>query len=137
VSSTDLNGDGYSDVIIGAWYADTENDTGKVYIFFGTNYIFSTPEIKIYPDSDLFTTIIGESSQSYLGIKMAAGDFNGDSFGDLLVGAHAYSSQNVYQSGASYIIKGHKNFDSSGQIYLDGTFDYIIKITGEHTQDHL
>ena len=82
-SAGDVNGDGYSDLVVGAeWYDGGQPDEGKAWVFHGAASGLAT-----VPAWTL------ESNQAYaeLGVAVAAaGDVNGDGFGDLLLGADTY-----------------------------------------------
>jgi hypothetical protein len=82
-SAGDVNGDGYSDVLIGAYGNDT--NTGKAYLYLGgASGLTSTAS----------WTAVGEAGyQSRFGISVApAGDVNGDGYADVVVGADRYNS---------------------------------------------
>ena len=76
----DVNGDGYSDVIVGASYYDNgQTDAGKSYVYFGSATGLSvTPDWTAEGNSDLLNTGYSVST---------AGDVNGDGFSDVVVGA--------------------------------------------------
>ena len=83
-SAGDVNGDGYSDVIVGAWLYGV---FGRAYVFMGSSSgLSSTP------------AWIGEGDQAdeLFGFPVtSAGDVNGDGFSDVLVGATSYDAQNI------------------------------------------
>jgi len=72
----DVNGDGYSDVIIG-------NDNFVVYIYFGGSTMDNIADVKMEGDYSSYSNF-GESVSS-------AGDVNGDGYSDLAVSAPEYS----------------------------------------------
>jgi hypothetical protein len=96
----DVNGDGFDDLIVGA-YANG-NFSGKSYVVFGKN-TNSTVNL-----SDIATnlggfSIEGEHTGDYSGYSVSgAGDVNGDGFDDLIVGAYAAGSY----LGKSYVVFG-------------------------------
>jgi MYXO-CTERM domain-containing protein len=81
----DVNGDGFSDVVVSAYFYDTSvADAGKVYVYFGS-------------ETGLPTTAswTREASQNLAGFGKSvssAGDVNGDGYSDLLVGAYVYDN---------------------------------------------
>jgi len=81
----DVNGDGYSDVIVGAHLADNgEIDEGRAYGFLGSASGLSTS-----PD----WTAESDQASAFFGFSVAgAGDVNGDGYGDVIVGAYGYDN---------------------------------------------
>ena len=84
-SAGDMNGDGYGDVVVGAYRYDTRvSDEGRVFVYFGSAAGLSAP-----------AGPMAESDQdsAYFGILVgSAGDVNGDGYGDLVVGAYGYDN---------------------------------------------
>jgi len=94
----DVNGDGYSDIIIGAhWYDNGQTDEGRAYVYHGSpTGVLSTP------------SWIGESNQdfAYYGYSVStAGDVNGDGFSDVIVGAYLYDNGQT-DEGAAFVYHG-------------------------------
>lgn len=80
VSSADLNGDGFSEVIVGILRNEELGDgrPGRAYVFFSDH-----GELDVVPHN----TLVGTAANDSFGLLLAsAGDINGDSFDDLLVG---------------------------------------------------
>jgi len=91
----DLNGDGYSDVVVGA--PGNASDTGKAYLYLGGASGLS---------ASASWTAVGEAAGDRFGASVAtAGDVNGDGYSDVVVGAHSHSSYTgkayLYLGGAS------------------------------------
>lgn len=80
----DVNGDGYDDVIIGAWgYDNGEDDEGRAYLYLGSSTGLSvTPSWTV--ESDQVSALLGAS-------VAAAGDVNGDGFDDVIIGVRDYN----------------------------------------------
>ena len=96
-TSGDINSDGYDDVIIG----DPSNDeygpnTGQVYIFYGP---VDGASISNVSNADAFWY---GNSEDLLGYSLDSGDFNGDGYDDIIVGAEGYSGYR----GAVYVVYG-------------------------------
>lgn len=93
----DINGDGYDDVVVGAYMQGT-NDAGAAYIKYGP---FSG--ISSLGDADV-SKWTGENTNDQAGISVAGvGDVNGDGRGDVVVGAR-YQGGNGPSAGAAYLI---------------------------------
>jgi hypothetical protein len=77
----DVNGDGYADVVVGAWLADPSGrmEAGAASVFIGGSTGLASTAQRV---------LAGESAGDQFGGSVAsAGDVNGDGFGDIVVGA--------------------------------------------------
>ncbi len=104
----DVNGDGFDDLIVGAWLNDDgpgANNAGAAYILYGGGTAFSGT-INIAATADTDVTILGKATNDGLGdFVSSAGDVNADGFDDVIVGA--YGNEDVAAgSGASYVLFG-------------------------------
>jgi hypothetical protein len=106
----DLNGDGFSDVVVGANRFDEKlSNVGKLYVYMGSANGFS-----LYPD----WTMTGSQIDGNLGICVnAAGDINGDGYGELIAGAYSYNSQDPI--GNVFIYYGSRTGVTNNSIILD------------------
>ncbi len=98
----DVNGDGYDDVIVGAWYYDVnETDEGAAFIFQG-----SAQGIAGGTPATAQTRFIGGQAGARMGNSVAgAGDVNGDGFADVIIGAHDLDAGET-DEGAAFVYLG-------------------------------
>ena len=102
----DLNSDGYTDLVIGAYNAN------KAFVYYGG------------PDFDGASdvTIADHAGETYFGFSSAsAGDLNSDGYTDLVIGAHGANKAFVYYGGPG--------FDGTSDMTIDdhiGTSDFGI-----------
>jgi hypothetical protein len=96
----DVNGDGYSDVIVGASnYTGNQTDEGAAFVYHGSATGLSTGAAD--------WTAEGDQEKSGYGFTVStAGDVNGDGYGDVIVGAPTYNDRSI-DEGAVYIYLGN------------------------------
>jgi len=81
----DVNGDGYGDVIVGAYLWDNgQTNEGKVYVYHGSSTGLATSAAWT-KESDQTSAAMGFSAAN-------AGDINGDGYGDVIVGTYLYDN---------------------------------------------
>ena len=100
----DVNGDGYDDILIGA-YGDDDggSEAGQTYLILG-----KTTDWSIDTDlSNANASFIGEDAGDRSGERSVAcgGDVNGDGYDDILIGASA-DEDGGYYAGQTYLILG-------------------------------
>jgi len=129
----DVNGDGYSDVIVGAY--QFSSNKGKVYVFRGSSGGLL---------GSASWTATGATSDDRLGYSVStAGDVNGDGFGDVVVGTPFvngglgkvyvyYGSAAGLPAGASWTVDGTatdrtgSSVAGAGDVNNDGYSDLLV-----------
>ncbi len=103
-SAGDINGDGYADVIAGAPFYDaspTLTDAGRVYVYYGATNGLSASSAWITQ------TLTGDQAGADFGLSVgAAGDVNGDGYGDVIVGALFYDAGGITDTGQASVYYG-------------------------------
>ncbi len=100
----DVNGDGYSDVIVGATQNYGAGEAGAVFVFPGSASGIADGN----PGSIGVTQLESGPAGNFWGVADGAGDVNGDGYGDLIAGGHT-GGQNrvfVFNGGTSGIADG-------------------------------
>ncbi len=121
-SAGDVNGDGFSDIVVGAPYAN--GGTGAAYVVFGKSSGFADLNLGAL-GAEGFRLVAGAFDATGFSVS-EAGDVNGDGFGDLFVGARAYNAN----EGAAFLVygkaTGFTDVDLITMSLADG-----IRITGD------
>ena len=108
----DLNGDGVSDIIIGASGFDFSGtlNTGRTCVLYGSSSAFSVSQMSLSTNmaSTIGFCVNGGSYNDLSGsAAKSVGDINGDGIGDFIVGVPGYSpSGSSNDPGAAYVIFG-------------------------------
>ncbi len=121
----DVNGDGYGDLICGAYGADPQgrNYAGEVYVIFGNTSTFFPSDWDLSTKNPDFL-VQGESNYYYTGSSVCVGNFDGDSQADILIGSYGASFGGRNYGGAGYIFLGQPPYMSLNEFrLLDGDGD--------------
>jgi hypothetical protein len=107
----DVNGDGYADVIVGAYLNDAGGaDAGRAYVYFGG------------PGADAVAdlTLTGAAASDNFGVSVSgAGDVNGDGYGDVIVGAYL-NDAGGRNAGRASVYHGGPGADAVADLTLTG-----------------
>lgn len=101
MAGADVNGDGFSDLILGAHLLDAgQRDEGRAYVFHGSEAGLVT--------SPSWIREINQQSAFFGRYVASAGDVDGDGFDDVLVAAHGLDNGHR-DEGRVYLFRGSEN----------------------------
>ena len=132
-SAKDVNGDGFEDLIVGAYRGDDGgNLAGEAYVVFGTDTGFGAADGAGRQVIDLTSLtasegfiIQGDEPGDFVGKSVSsAGDVNGDGFDDLIVGAYR-GDDGGSSAGEAYVVFG----SDMGFGTADGAGRQVIDLT--------
>ncbi len=122
----DVNGDGYDDLLFGAYSNDdSSGNAGAVYLFLGPpssyNNYASSPHMQLQ----------GEAADDAAGYGVGyAGDVNEDGYDDILVGS-PWEDEGGQSAGATYLYYGTSSFPSTENLSAAA-----MKFVGEYDYDY-
>jgi hypothetical protein len=143
ISSVDVNGDGYGDLIVGACSGSSapstapagSNCSNRVFVYLGT-------AAGTFSDSTPFASLTVSGANGFGYSVAGLGDVNGDGYGDFAVGAYWASRAFVYLGGTSpsftrYDLTGYiSGSPYSGDGVTFGFFGFDVAAAGDVDGDH-
>ena len=133
----DINGDGYADLIIGAYGYLGSSSKGRSYVVFGGPGVGNSGSIalSVLNGANGFK-LDGENNNDYSGVSVSmAGDINGDEYADLIIGAYGYPAGSF--KGRSYVVFGGQGVGGGGIFNLSSlTGANGFKIDGASDYDY-
>ncbi len=119
LTSADINGDGYDDLILGATGVDTDaaSNAGAAYVLFG--HPLFPPSMDIGDTADV--VFLGAATNDYTAQIVASGNFNGDEYADVLIASRwadvISGSQVITDAGKVYLVLGRSAFSPAVSLY--------------------
>ena len=132
-SAGDVNGDGYDDLIIGAYGTNVGeiNSAGETYVVYGgpAGTVFSLARSTLDGTNGFTVTGISQFDRSGYSVS-SAGDVNGDGYDDLIIGSEEADPGGNDRAGESYVVYGGASAPGTAGVLalsaLDGTNGFML-----------
>ena len=134
----DVNGDGFDDIITGAYSADPNGitDAGQSYVVYGGPSFWSSLDVTSLAassggDGSAGFVLNGFIASGNAGTVGAIGDINGDGLADVRVGALSVDLNGLTDNGQAYIVYGKPSPPRGTKFYVvnDGSTDRTYEYT--------
>ena len=137
LSTGDVNGDGFDDVIVGAWLGDgggdDHDDSGEAYVVFGMAGGFSASVDLAALDGSVGVRFIVNEDDYNAGRSVSLiGDVNGDGFDDIIIGA-PFTGGFYDRDGEAFVVFGGDSLGASIDLgTLDGDDGFAVTPVGDY-----
>lgn len=142
VTTADLDGDGYADVILGAQHGDgfdnQRGECGEVAIVWGGPDLGGRVLDLQAPPAGAVTFVYGAKLNDRLGVWVSAGDFDGDGMRDAILGADESDGPDLRRrnAGATYVVYGGAVLRGRASVDLAAPEVPVTTIYGIDPGDH-
>lgn len=126
----DVNGDGYSDLIIGATFHDSGGMPGV-----GAARIYLGSPVGLVTSA--WFTVTGRLAGDRLSVVTGGGDLNGDGFGDVVVAAPGGTNIGLPSGYAFVLLGGRDTMRMQAVLRDDESFGHALAIVGDRNGDGL
>ena len=133
VSNGDVNGDGFSDLLIGSrYYSSDEQYEGAAKLYLGSETGLADEPCWTYE---------GGQPAAHFGNSVAMGDINADGYSDVIIGAPEYDYLEVVDCGAVFVFAGSAlglSFSPDFVVYGEQeqeAFGYSLSANGDANDD--
>jgi hypothetical protein len=111
LAAADFDGDGKDDLVIGVPGEDVETggdfeDAGMIHVIYGTTFGLSSGGSQLMYQNNFHTTWTASEDGDGFGASLAAADFNGDGYADLVVGTPKEDWNSDVDAGVIQFIPG-------------------------------
>jgi len=133
VAVGDINNDGYDDLVTSAYaYDNGQTNEGQAYVYNGSSTGLAT---------SASWTVESNQAESRYGWSVAAGDFNGDGYDDVAVGAYYYDNGQTNE-GSVFVYNGSSTGAATSSSWsaesnqANANFGYSIANAGDVNNDN-
>jgi Ca2+-binding RTX toxin-like protein len=132
ITTSDINGDGIADLIIGAPFADSNGitDAGSTYVVFGSTSVGAGGDLDTSSLDGSNGFVINGNFYDRFGSSVTSdSDINADGIADLIISAPFADPNGIMDAGSTYVVFGSTIVGAAGIVdpsSLDGSNGFVI-----------